>query len=176
MEFSDVISKRHSIRSFKETPVSREILNSLLEAGIQAPTASNLQAWRFVVVHDPGVVRKINMFSPGMSGGPAAVIAICSDYGYAEAKKSGKHYKDYGCIMDASMAAQNIMLAAVDAGLGTCAIKSYTESAVRKILKLPEEIHLEILIAVGYPAGEGRNVPRKGLNEIVSYNSWGSEE
>ena len=175
MEFSKVISERHSIRKFSEQAVPRELLDSLIQAAIQAPSASNLQAWRFVVADDPALVKKINMFSPGMSGDPKAVIAICSDYKYAESRKSGKHYKDYGCIMDASMAAQNLMLAAVDAGLGTCAIKSYTESAVRKILKLPEYIHLEILIAAGYPAGEGRNVPRKPLAEVVRYNGWEGE-
>ncbi len=175
MEVAEAIRSRRSIRRFTEQPVPREILNALVSSAVLAPTASNLQAWRFIIVDDPAIVRKINMFSPGMSGGPTAIIVICSDYGYAESKKAGKHYKEYGCIMDASMAAENLMLSAVDHGLGTCAIKSYTEKAVRKILFLPETLHLELLITVGYPDGEPRSITRKPFEDIVRYNSWESE-
>ena len=172
MELLDGISKRRSVRKFTDQVVDREVLNNLVKAGMQAPSASNLQAWRFVIVDDPLVVKKIKRFSPGLVGDPQAIIIICSDYGYAESRKSGTHYKEYGCIMDASMAAENIMLVAVDAGLGTCAIKSYTEKAVRKIVQLPSDIHLEILLSVGYPDGELRMVKRKPFEDNVHYNVW----
>jgi len=74
------------------------------------------------------------------------------------------------------MAAENIMLAAVEYGLGTCAIKSYNEAAVRKLLKLPEHIHMELLISIGYPEGEARLPARKSLSEILSYNEWREQD
>lgn len=172
MEFSEVLKKRRSIRKFKDRQVSREVLLELVEAASLAPSASNLQAWRFCIVDDPALVRKVDMFSPGISGKPPVIIAICSDYGYAEKKTSGTNYKAYGCIMDASMAAENLMLAAVEKGLGTCAIKSYNDAAVRKLLKLPETLHLEILITVGYPDMDPKQPARKGLDEIAFFNTW----
>jgi len=172
MEFNEVLMRRRSIRKFTEKPVERELLLELVEKASMAPSASNLQAWRFCIIDDPELVRKVDMFSPGLSGKPPVIIAICSDYAYAESKTSGSNYKVYGCIMDASMAAENLMLAAADAGLGTCAIKSYNDAAVRKLLKLPETMHLEILITVGYPENEPNCPKRKGLDEIAFFNTW----
>lgn len=172
MNFEEVVLKRRSIRKFTEQPVERETILNLIEKATMAPSASNLQAWKFCVIDDPRLVRKVDMFSPGLSGKPPVIVAICSDYGYAAAKTSGENYKKYGCIMDASMAAENLMLAAADAGLGTCAIKSYNDAAVRKLLKLPETIHIEILITLGYPEAEPQMPKRKSLDEVVFFNAW----
>ena len=54
------------------------------------------------------------------------------------------------------MAAENLMLKAVELGLGTCAIKSYNDSAIRKILNIPERYRIEMLMSIGYPQGEPR--------------------
>ena len=76
MELTEVIEKRRSIRKFSDKPVSREILEELIKAAALAPTASNLQAWRFFVADDPELVRDIDSFSPGLSGKPPVIIAI----------------------------------------------------------------------------------------------------
>ena len=175
MELNEALFKRRSIRKFKADPVDREILLELVEKAVLAPSASNLQAWRFCVIDEENLVRKVDMFSPGLSGKPPVIIAVCSDYGYAQQKTSGSNYKAYGCIMDASMAAENLMLAALEYGLGTCAIKSYNDAAVRKLLKLPESIHLEMLISLGYPDADPKMPARKGLDEVVFFNSWEEE-
>ena len=172
MEFQEVLEKRRSIRKFKDQPVEREILLDLVKQATLAPSASNLQAWRFCIIDDPVLVRNVDMFSPGISGNPPVIIAICSDYEYAESKSSGTNYKSYGCMMDASMAAENLMLAAVDKGLGTCAIKSYNNGAVRKLLKLPEKLNLELLLTLGYPDADPKMPVRKGTDEIVFFNEW----
>lgn len=171
MEVRKAIELRRSIRRFQEKPVEEEVLQRLIEAGSLAPSASNLQAWKFILITRPDLVRKVDMFSPGLSGKPPVILAICSDYRYAE-EKGGPNSKIYGCIMDAAMAAENIMLAALEEGLGTCAIKSYNEVAVRKLLNLPDHLHMELLISIGYPDGEPRERSRKGLAEILSFNEW----
>lgn len=172
MRFDEVLLKRRSIRKFKEEPVDRAVVLRLIEKAMLAPSASNLQAWKYCVVDDPVLVRKVDMFSPGLSGKPPVILVICSDYGYAAQKTSGDNYKAYGCIMDASMAAENLMLAAVNEGLGTCAIKSYNDAAVRKLLKLPETLHIELLVTLGYPDAEPKMPRRKTLEEVVFYNAW----
>lgn len=173
----EAINNRRSIRKYKPDPVPDEILRKLVKAGSMAPTASNLQAWRFCLITDKDLVRKVDMFSPGLSGKPPVIMAVCSDYHYAE-EKGGKNSRVYGCIMDASMAAENVMLEAQALGLGTCAIKSYNDAAVRKLLKLPEKIVIELLISIGYPEDNSYiSVPlRKGFDEILFYNQWGEKD
>ena len=102
-----------SIRSFSSRPVARELLLELAQAGRLAPSASNLQAWHFFFLTDPELVKKVDLFSPGLSGHPPVILAICSDMGYAKLHGSPNSER-YGCIMDAAMAAENIMLKALD--------------------------------------------------------------
>ncbi|TWH49400.1 nitroreductase family protein [Sporomusa sp. KB1] len=77
MEFMEVIKKRHSIRKFKSEPVSQEAIESILEAGRLAPSASNLQAWRYIIVKDAGVRAKLAKASPVSFFSTAPVIIIC---------------------------------------------------------------------------------------------------
>ena len=76
----------------------------LIKAAALAPTASNLQAWRFFVADDPELVRDIDSFSPGLSGKPPVIIAIASDLAEAE-RRGSKNSLVYGLMMDAAMAA-----------------------------------------------------------------------
>ena len=172
MELSTAIATRRSIRRFSPKPVAREDLKILIEAARLAPSASNLQAWRFFIVTEPDLVHKINLFSPGMSGNPPAIIAIASDINEVKERGSSNSLI-YGCIMDASMAAENIMLKAVELGLGTCAIKSYNDKAVRKLLNVPEHMRLELLITAGWPEGEPRTPKRKRLEDIIIWDRYG---
>lgn len=172
MELSDAIRRRRSIRKFAPQPVPDALLMELIQAGAVAPSASNLQAWQFVLINKPELVRKVDLFSPGLSGNPPTIIAICSDMNYA-GEHGSPNSEIYGCIMDASMAAENIMLKAMDLGLGTCAIKSYNAAAVAKILKLPEYFRMELLISVGYPEGDIKPRRLRPLEEVVHWNDWG---
>ncbi len=175
MELTEVIEKRRSIRKFSDKPVPREILEELIQAAALAPTASNLQAWRFFVVDDPKLVRDIDSFSPGLSGKPPVIIAIAGDLTEVE-RRGSKNSLVYGLMMDASMAAENLMLMAADLGLGTCAIKSYNDKAVHKLLGLPETMRLELLISLGWPEGETRTPKRKPLKDVLFWNAYEGSE
>ena len=175
MELTEVIKKRRSIRKFSDKPVSRELLTELIEAAALAPTASNLQAWRFFVADDPTLVREIDSFSPGLSGHPPVIIAIASDLAEVE-RRGSKNSLVYGLMMDASMAAENLMLKAADLGLGTCAIKSYNDKAVHKLLNLPDTMRLEILISLGWAEGEPRTPRRKPMEDVLFWNAWEEPE
>ena len=161
--------KRHSIRSFRPDPVEKSLLLTLADAAQQAPSASNLQAWRFLFITDTELREKVDLFSPGLSGKPPVILVICSDM-HKAARKGGKNSEVYGCLMDASMAAENLMLKAVELGLGTCAIKSYNDSAIRKILNIPERYRIEMLMSIGYPQGEPRCPKRPPLEEICFFD------
>lgn len=70
------------------------------------------------------------------------------------------------------MAAENLMLRTVDLGLGTCAIKSYNEAAVRKVLRLLDSARIELLVSIGYAQGQPRCPARKPMEEILFWNGW----
>lgn len=169
MNVLEAMKNRHSIRAFRRDAVSEEILLKLADAGQQAPSASNLQAWRFLFVTDTQLKEKVDLFSPGLSGKPPVILVLCSDMEKARTK-GGKNSEVYGCLMDASMAAENIMLAALEFGLGTCAIKSFNETAVRKVLKIPEQYRIEMLMSIGYPEGEPRCPKRPAAEEVTFFN------
>lgn len=170
MDCREAIENRHSVRSFEDRPVPEETLKELIRCGMLAPTTGNMQAWRFIAVADPAVAHKIDLFSPGMSGKPPAIIAVATDLAYAESKY-GVNASEWA-IIDAALAAENIMLRAVEEHLGTCAIKSYNEGAVRKILGLPDGFRLEFLITVGYPKGEARSPARMAFGDAVRVDRW----
>lgn len=171
MELSDAIKSRCSIRNFEKRPVPRDLLVQLVEAACQAPTASNLQAWRFIIVDKPELVHKINLFCPGLSGNPPVIIVVASDLKEVKLRGSANSLT-YGCMMDAAMASENILLKAVDLGLGGCAIKSYNDSSIRTLLNLPNSLRIEILLSIGYPIKGAAKPARKALDQVLSYNKY----
>ena len=174
MELSNVLNDRCSIRSFKEQTVPRDLLVQLIEAACQAPTASNLQAWRFIIVDEPELVRKTDLFCPGLSGKPPVIIIVASDLDEVNRRGSANSLA-YGCMMDAAMACENLLLKAVDLGLGGCAIKSYNDVSIRSLLNLPESLRIEILISIGYPMDVPKKKPaRKAINQVLFYNQYES--
>ena len=78
MELLTAIKERHSIRSFEEKKVPEELLLKLADAAQKAPSASNLQAWRFLFVTDEEKREKVDFFSPGLSGRPPAASLASS--------------------------------------------------------------------------------------------------
>ena len=79
MLLNEAIMGCHSIRSFRPDPVEKSLLLTLADAAQQAPSASNLQAWRFLFITDQQLKEKVDLFSPGLSGKPPVILVICSD-------------------------------------------------------------------------------------------------
>lgn len=172
MELREAIAKRRSVRAFANKEVESSLLKQLADWGQMAPSASNLQGWKFLFVTNSVLKEKVDMFCPGLSGKPPVILVICSDLEKARLKQSN-NAESYGFMMDASMAAENIMLGAVELGLGTCAIKSFNDAAIRKILGISDAYRIELLISIGYPAeDEKRKQPaRQSLEKIAFFNS-----
>ena len=168
MEVWEAIQGRRSIRAFKPDPIPEELLrNLILHAAIWAPTGGNAQTWRFAVVTDPNLIRKIKMVSPGLSRTPPAVIAVCQDLDEVQ-KRAGELGSRTLALMDTAMAAENIMLAAYAEGLGTCPIASFHAGAVRQILRLPAGILPQLLISLGCPAARAQ-APKRNA-EVMWFN------
>ncbi len=170
-----LIKKRRSVRNYDSKKVPRDLLAQLIEGAIWAPTGSNIQPWYFGLVDDALVIDQIIDFSPGLLGNPLNLVVLCSDKLRAY-EKGAELGRDTLCIMDLSMAAQNILLVATEIGLATCCVKSFNQRAVNKILKLPEHIQAELIISVGYTQKEPPRPSRRSREEVSFNNCWGGAD
>ncbi len=170
MDVFEAIKNRRSIRQFTDQPIGKDALEKLLDAARWAPTASNQQRWRFVVVTSPPVKELIRKFAPGIFVMPAAFIVIC-----VEKAPDANPWAEATYLADCSIAAQNIMLAAYEMGIGTCVALSYAKVAVSEILDLPENVEPLLVLTLGYPAEDPEPPPRLDLNEIAFMNEYGKE-
>ena len=170
MDIYDAIKTRKSVRSFLERPVEDDKLNRVLEAARLAPSAKNRQEWRFIVVTDPGVRRRLISAAGGQSfvGEAPVVIVGCAETDGHMMKCGEPCYP-----IDVAIAMEHIALAAVAEGLGTCWIGNFMQEPVKDILDIPDEIRVIELMPIGYPADT--SVPEKnrlGMSDIIRYDSW----
>ena len=170
MDVMTAIKGRRSVRNFTGESVDKDTLLKLLEAAVWAPSGGNGQTWRFVVITDTAMMKKIKMVSPGLLGDPPAVIVIAQDMALAQ-HKGGKMGPKSITKMDSAIASQNIMLAAYEMGLGTCVIASFHPGAVAKLLAMPENIQPHLLVSVGHPDADPPP-PARLLEEVFWFEAY----
>ena len=169
MELKEAIEKRESIRDYEDKPIPQDKLLRILEAARLAPSGSNRQPWKFVVVKDRQTRQKLAQAAEGQTfvGKAPVVIAavatmpelvmICGVPEYA---------------VDLAIAVDHLTLAAVDEGLGTCWIGAFSQEKVRDILKIPKSCRTVAMLPLGFPKQPGRPKVRKSLDEIVCYETF----
>jgi len=169
METFEAIKGRRSVRSYKDKKISTQQLEKIMEAAIWSPSGGNAQPWEFIVVGNDNDIKKIKTFSPGIFGNPAAIIIVCRDLKRAY-EVGGELGRDTLSMMDISMASQNIMLAAYELGIGSCAVRSFGISAIKRLYDLPDHINPELLITLGYPETIPEPPKRREISEVVHWH------
>jgi nitroreductase len=170
MDIFEAIKGRRSIRQFTDEPIGKDALEKLLDAARWAPTASNQQRWRFVVVTSPSVKDLVRKFAPGIFAMPAAFIVIC-----VKKALDANPLAEVTYLADCAIAAQNIMLAAYGMGIGTCVVLSYAKAAIAEILNIPEGVEPLLVLTLGYPAEAPEPPPRLELNQIAFMDEYGEK-
>lgn len=161
----EAIRTRRVTRYFREQPISKNDLESIVETARWAPSGGNRRLQRFIVVTNSKLIRLIRIMSPGINGIPAALIVVCTDY--QDAKNQGYEHDHSGLLIDVGMASENMLLAAHALGIGAGPVISFSQAAVRVILEMPEWLSPDLIICLGYPGAEklGGNVkPPKRLH------------
>jgi nitroreductase len=171
MELKQAIMERRSVRQFTAENIARPELEQILEAGIWAPCAGNLQEWEFVCVTDPAMIGKMKVVSPGVFWKPQAIVVVCVD-GTKAGEAFGARNAERWSIFDCAMAAQNMMLRAYDLGIGSCAIGSFNAVAVRELLDIPEHVRAELLLLLGRYEALPQPPPRKA--EVIHWERFGN--
>jgi nitroreductase len=168
MTVLEAIRRRYSCRAYQERSVEQEKLDQISEAARLAPSANNIQDWRFVVVTDKEKKRQVAASTnrPKVFEKAGAIIVACSNSDYV--MRCGQ---PVGPI-DVAIALEHICLQATELGLGTCWIGSFEPEKVRAVLDIPAGIAVIELMALGYPADERKEPKREPIEKIVCYEKW----
>ncbi|MDQ1280807.1 MAG: hypothetical protein QG670_2070 [Thermoproteota archaeon] len=179
MEFYEVIRTRRSIRSYKPDSIPDELVNRVLEAARIAPSGSNRQPWKFIVIKDTDLKKRITTACGNQKSlDEAPIIIVACGYNiYSEQNKfynRGGYMKDFSMLIDVSIALTHLILAARTEGLGTCWIGLFNNEEVKEILGVPKEVNVVAVTPLGYPkVGKfAEPGPRKNLKEILSVDKF----
>ncbi len=189
--FYDVLAGRRTIRRFKPEPVAGELLERLVDVGRLAPSAANMQPLEFIVVDEAGLRAEVfpclkwaayiaPAGDPGPGEEPAAYIVTL-----ANTKVREKMFE-----YDVGAAMENMLLAALAEGVGSCWLLSIDRDKLRAVLGVPEDYRVDSVLALGYPAEEptaevmaescrywkdaaGRlHVPKRALASVIHFNRF----
>jgi nitroreductase len=182
----DAIHTQRAIRLLKPDPIDDALIERMLEAATRAPSARNLQPWRFIVVRNPDTKARLGVIFDELGqqfyganapertpwGEVPVLIAVCSEGGFGSSATGG-------LALDASIfpAVQNLLLAARALGLGTVLTTRWKgrEDEVRPLLGLPENVAVHAIIPTGWPAARFGPTTRRPVREVTHRECWGQE-
>ena len=164
METFDAIFSRRSIRQYDDRPVPREMIEKIVDAGLQAPSGRNVQPVEFIAIMDSDIrnrLAQICSYGKFIAEAPVCLVVI---------SKNSKYY-----LEDGSAAVENVLLAATDLGLGTCWVAGDKKPYAGDILEIsgvPDGYKLICLISVGYAAVNPPNKKKKSISEGLHWERF----
>jgi len=174
--FFEIVEKRRAIRRYKKYDIPDEDLKKILEAARLAPSADNSQPWRFIVVKDQKTKKLLARPSTQTFIANANVIvAVLGDPSVSCCPTA-----QTWITRDPMIATEHLVLAATALGYGTCWIANYESrprewvDEVKRKLKIPENIQVVVLVAIGVPDEKPPPRPRKNLQEICFAEVYGN--
>lgn len=167
----DTILTRRSVREFNDRSISKEEINTILNAGRWAPSGLNNQPWRFIVVRDPATISQLSEcthYSNIVAGAPL-LIAV-----FLDTETSYSRTKDVQAV---GASIQNMLLACCGLGLGAVWLGEILNQneKVNSILQCPSKLDLMAVLAIGEPAPGKRTSARKLLSELVFEEKYGQK-
>ena len=165
MTFNEIVKTRRSIRAYKDTPIERDTLLSVLEAGRLAPSARNRQDWHFTVVTNQKLREQLALACCGqamVSQAPVAIVIWCSKEDMMTCRQSA-------ATVDCSIALTVMMLKATELGLGTCWLGAFKANEVSRVLNLPPGSVIVAVTPLGYPDETPAARPRKSPDLIYDF-------
>lgn len=172
MDFWQVIEDRQSVRSFDTRyDVPPDVVERILRAAIQAPSAGNCQPWHFVVVRREQVRRRLARaaFDQDFIAQAPVVIVVCTEVDRSAATYGSRGVELYS-RQDTAAATEHILLAATSLRLASCWVGAFDDSAVAGVLQLSATLDPVAIVPIGVPAHPTQRVrSRRALSEVVTY-------
>lgn len=178
MTAKECIKGRRSIRKYKETPVSHELLNEIIETASYAPSWKHTQIARYIAVEGElknKIARECTEMFPkngAIIENAPMLIAITYIKGRSGYERDGSFTTAKGDswqMFDAGIAAQSFCLAAYEKGLGTVIMGIFDEAKTASLLEIPENQEITALIPIGYPDEEPAAPKRKPVEDLLTY-------
>jgi nitroreductase len=165
MDCVERVLNRRSIRRFKNEPVDEDIMNNILEAARQAPSATNQQPWHFVVARDYSEKDACSFggFNRFVTDASFVVVGLYRESEVIIEKLS---------LMDVTIALQNMVIAAWVQGVGSCWMGAFDERKLKDTLALPADAKIVGAVAFGLSDENPSQPPKKPLSQIVHFDKW----
>jgi nitroreductase len=176
--FQQLVKSRRSVRRFLDKPVERDKILTCIEAARLAPSADNVQPWRFLIIDDPDLKSQFakevfsGIYFVTRFAAKAPVIILIMARLDIIANRIGKQIQNiHYYYIDTGIAGEHLVLQAEELGLGTCWIGWFNPRKARKFLKIPRKYKIVSLMAMGYYERKpSREKKRKKLEEIAWFN------
>ena len=181
MDFGELIHTRQSVRSYEDREVESWKIDRLIEAVRNAPSASNSQPWKLIIVDDPEIKKKVakatfsRLVSFNKFASQAPVIAVLTIEKAGIVTQIGAKLKDRQfSLIDIGIAAAQFCLQATELGLGTCMLGWFDEDGIKAQLDIPARLRIALVITLGYSNDPKRQKIRKKKEQMSSFNSYTS--
>jgi len=196
MEFSDILSKRRMVRNFTDDDVADDVIQRILTVAQRGPSAGFTQGQDFIVVRDAKMKQAIGElcleeeyvedgFDPFISKAPVLVIPCTNENAYHQRYQQADKVNEDGdeinwpvpyWFMDVGHAVMLMLLAVVDEGLAAGFAGSHDLNALRKLLKIPDEVTPVGVIPIGHPAEDKRSPSlkrgRRNPDDYIHNGEW----
>jgi len=178
MALIDIIKERKSVRKYLPKPIPRKDIIKCIEAARLAPSAENVQPWRFIIIDDPEIKKEFvkevcnGIYKPSsfIKNASAIVVVVAKLDLVANFIGKGIQGTSY-YLIDIGIAGEHLVLQAQEFGIGTCWIGWFNAKKAKKFFKLPPRHRVASLISMGYPAsGSTKNKKDLKLDEILFFN------
>lgn len=182
MTLLNLIKSRRSVRKFTTEPVEEEKQLYIMEAARLAPSWRNRQCWKFIVINQPDIIKKVvdhtGAYNRIWLGKAPVLIVACGDPAASGVGNDQTYF-----LVDVAIATEHLVLAATELGLGTCWVGAFDAVKIKPILNIQEHIQIVTILPLGYPhkkdslAGKMaktvvRSHKRKPMAEILCFNKW----
>lgn len=177
METNECILTRRSIRKFFDIPVPLEYITEIINAGIHAPSAGNLQSYKFVVVTDDETRLKISDACLAQSWITTApvIIVICSEVEKLE-RMYGMRGKKMYSLQECACVAENMLLKAHDLDLGACFVSAFDNETLKEVIDAPKDIIPQIVIPLGYADEKVPSPSKYEVRDLTYFDKWDQKD
>ena len=161
----DFVLSRRSIRRYEKKDIPSDILEKIIEAGRQAPSAANRQPRRFVILTDYEIKKELSkgLFNRFVKNSPVVIVGCANPKDLLTGKWAS---------IDTAISLQNMVVAAWTLGIGSCWIGDFKEEKVKQLLNIPANWKVVALVTFGYPAEKHKQRKKKFTKELFSYNKF----
>jgi nitroreductase len=189
MEFKDLVLRRYSCRKFQNISVERNKIVQCIESARVSPSACNAQPWKFIVIDEPDLRKKvaeaatsgIYRLSKFINEAPVIILVLADKGSFLS--RAGSFVRNTSFyLMDIGIICEHIVLQATELELGSCYVGWFNEKEVKKVLNIPKNFEIPLLICMGYPDESYKlkdpirrhagSETRKAIDDVLSFNEY----